>query len=143
VGTIASKATNGNHLGVLNYQLTDAAPAQGANFYRIRQIDKDGKSEFSKTIKVNYTGLVNNDIIVQYYPNPAKQRLLIQLGSGITEVESIRFSDASGKTIRTVRPAVAPGGIINVSISELRSGLNFATIMLPDGKQKTIKVIKE
>lgn len=143
VGTIASKATNGNNLGVLNYQLTDAAPSQGTNFYRIRQIDKDGKSEFSKTIKVNYTGLVNNDIIVQYYPNPAKQRLMIQLGSGITEVKLIRFSDASGKTIRTVRPAVAPGGIINVSISELRSGLNFAIIMLPDGKQKTIKVIKE
>jgi hypothetical protein len=68
---------------------------------------------------------------------------MIQLGSGIKEVESIRFSDASGKTIRTVKPAVAPGGLINLSINELRSGLNFATIMLPDGKQKTIKVLKD
>jgi len=143
VGTMPSKAINGNHLGVLNYKFTDFAPSQGFNFYRIRQIDKDGKSEFSKTIKLNFTGQVNIDIILQYYPNPAKQTLMIQLGSGIKEVESIRFSDASGKTIRTVKPAVAPGGLINLSINELRSGLNFATIMLPDGKQTTIKVLKD
>lgn len=143
VGTIASQAINGNHRGVLNYLLTDAAPSQGISFYRIRQIDKDGTSEFSKIIKINYTGQVNNEIITQYYPNPVKQRLIIQLGGGISEVESLRFSDVSGKIIRTERPAVAPGGIINVSTNGLRSGLNFATIVLPDGKQKTIKVIKE
>ncbi len=143
VGTIPSKAINSNHQGVLNYQLTDIAPSQGVNFYRVRQIDKDGASKFSKTIKINYTGQVNNDIITQYYPNPVKQRLIIQLGAGISEVESLRFSDVSGKIIRTERPAVAPGGIINVSSNGLRSGLNFATIVLSDGKQKTIKVIKE
>jgi len=143
VGTIPSKAINGNHQGVLNYQLTDVAPSQGVNFYRVRQIDKDGASEFSKIIKINYTGQVNNDIITQYYPNPVKQRLIIQLGAGISEVESLRFSDVSGKIIRTERPAVAPGGIINVSSTGLRSGLNVANIVLPDGKQKTIKGIKE
>ena len=41
--TIGSIASN-NTAGTSNYSFTDIAPATGVNYYRIKQIDKDGKS---------------------------------------------------------------------------------------------------
>jgi len=143
VGTVISKAVNGNHQGQLNYQFTDANPAEGLNYYRIRQIDKDGASAFTKVVKIAYNVQESNNIVRSYYPNPTSDKLFIQLGAGIREVETVRFTDASGKILGTQKPAVSPDGILNVSTRTLRSGLNFATVILPDGKQKTIKVIKD
>jgi hypothetical protein len=143
VGTVLSKAVNGNHQGQLNYQFTDANPTEGVNYYRIRQIDKDGASAFTKVVKIAYQATPENSIIRNYYPNPASDRLFIQLGAGIREVETVRFTDASGKILGTQKPAVSPDGVLNVSTRNLRSGLNFATVILPDGKQTTIKVLKD
>jgi hypothetical protein len=143
VGTVISKAVNGNHQGQLNYQFTDANPTEGVNYYRIRQIDKDGASAFTKVVKIAYQVTPENSIIRNYYPNPASDRLFIQLGAGIREVETVRFTDASGKILGTQKPAVSPDGVINVSTRNLRNGLNFATVILPDGKQTTIKVLKD
>ena len=143
VGTVISKAVNGNHQGQLNYQFTDANPTEGVNYYRIRQIDKDGASAFTKVVKIAYQATPDNSIIRNYYPNPASDRLFIQLGAGIREVETVRFTDASGKILGTQKPAVSPDGVINVSTRNLRNGLNFATVILPDGKQTTIKVLKD
>jgi len=143
VGTVASKALNGNHQGQLNYQFTDANPAPGVNYYRIRQIDKDGSSEYSKMVKVSYNIQESNSIVRNYYPNPVSDKLFIQLGAGIRQVEAVRFTDASGKILSAQKPAVSPEGIMNVSTKGLRSGLSFATVILPDGQQSTIKVMKD
>lgn len=143
VGTVATKAINGNHQGQLNYQFTDANPAPGVNYYRIRQIDKDGSSEYSKMVKVSYNIQESNSIVRNYYPNPVSDKLFIQLGAGIRQVEAVRFTDASGKILSAQKPAVSPDGILNVSTKGLQSGLSFATVILPDGQQSTIKVMKD
>jgi hypothetical protein len=143
LGTVATKAINGNHQGQLNYQFTDANPAPGVNYYRIRQIDKDGSSEYSKMVKVSYNIQESNSIVRNYYPNPVSDKLFIQLGAGIRQVEAVRFTDASGKILSAQKPAVSPDGILNVSTKGLQSGLSFATVILPDGQQSTIKVMKD
>jgi hypothetical protein len=40
------------------------------------------------------------------------------------------------------KPSVSPQGLIKVNKSNIRNGLNFATIELQDGRSSTIKVIK-
>jgi hypothetical protein len=143
IGTINTKAVNGNHQGLLSYQFTDKEPLPGVNFYRIRQIDIDGASEFSKTIKIANVAPTENSIVQSFYPNPVSDRLIIQLGNGVREINALRFSDASGRVLSAHKPAVSPDGIINVSTTSLRKGLNFATIILADGQQSTIKVMKD
>lgn len=143
LGTVATKAINGNHQGQLNYQFTDGNPAPDVNYYRIRQIDKDGSSEYSKMVRISYNIQENNSIVRNYYPNPVSDKLFIQLGAGIRQVEAVRITDASGKILSAQKPAVSPEGIMNVSTRGLRSGLSFATVILPDGKQTTIKVLKD
>lgn len=142
VGTVLTKAVNGNHQGLLLYQFTDGTPEPGTNFYRIRQIDKDGSSEYSKLVKISFDRLEDNAIVRSYYPNPVSDKLIIQLGAGVRNVEAVRLSDASGKILASQKPAVSPEGIMNVSTKGLKTGLCFATVILPNGQQTTIKVIK-
>ncbi|MBL0135422.1 MAG: T9SS type A sorting domain-containing protein [Chitinophagaceae bacterium] len=53
----------------------DFAPLKGNAFYRIRQIDLDGKFMFSKVVSINskLSGMVLR------YTNPIKDQLLIEL----------------------------------------------------------------
>ncbi|HSK12705.1 MAG TPA: T9SS type A sorting domain-containing protein, partial [Phnomibacter sp.] len=143
IGTVMSKAVNGAFQGLRQYQFTDAAPLAGPNLYRIRQVDQDGSSEYTKTIKIVHNRVSESALIRSYYPNPVSDRLVIQLAQGIRAVESLLFTDGSGRVVSSLRPAVSPEGIINVSTQVLRSGMHFATIMLPDGQRSTIKLMKE
>ena len=51
IGEINS-AGNSNQL--LDYQFIDAQPGKGFNLYRLKQVDKDNKSEYSQTRWVNF-----------------------------------------------------------------------------------------
>ncbi len=143
IGTVASKAANGLCEGFKGYGFKDLQPVNGFNYYRIRQVDRDGTSSFSKTVRVAFKSGPGAQIVQSFYPNPTKDRLVIQMAPGIRSVQSLRFSDPSGKVMSTLTPPVAADGTINVSSINLRAGLNFATITLQDGQQQNLKVIKQ
>ncbi|WP_375443882.1 T9SS type A sorting domain-containing protein [uncultured Fibrella sp.] len=70
VGTLPAA---GNTNGQRTYTLTDEKPNDGANYYRLKQIDQDGAVNYSKTIAV----VVRTDQpSVVVYPNPADGRQL-------------------------------------------------------------------
>lgn len=58
----------GNSLETLSYQTWDRNPKIGINYYVLKQVDTDGKSETFKTISVELLGL-NTPFM---YPNPAR-----------------------------------------------------------------------
>lgn len=51
---IASVAAAGNSSKRIDYHFTDAAPVGGNNFYRLKQIDNDGRFTYSPIVKVNF-----------------------------------------------------------------------------------------
>ena len=74
------KSTNGTNFskigteiaknGIVNsYGLYDAVPVKGANYYRIKIINQNNSSQYSKTILLNL-GDVKNEVTI--YPNPVK-----------------------------------------------------------------------
>lgn len=77
---IGSVTAGGNSTNVLNYSFVHQQPARGNNFYRIRQIDIDGRSTMSDIRKIEFinrnhgfTILVNpvsnGKLQVQFYEN--------------------------------------------------------------------------
>ncbi|MEJ7646070.1 MAG: PA14 domain-containing protein [Chryseolinea sp.] len=58
------------------YTFVDGAPAWGWNYYRLKQIDYDGKYEYSKVIPVFSDAVVK----VGVYPNPAGSSVYISHG---------------------------------------------------------------
>lgn len=59
---------------LLNYQFIDEQN-DGISFYRLRQVDKDGKSAFSQIIKNSCISAQNS---LQVYPIPAKNQLMFK-----------------------------------------------------------------
>lgn len=78
IGIVYSKAEGGNSNEKLSYSYTDATPLNGTNYYRLRQVDHDGKSEYSKIEQVIF-GAGSG---VKVYPNPAVSTVNIEASEG-------------------------------------------------------------
>ena len=71
--TIGSVAAIGNTHTITSYSFTDTQPFKGSNFYRLKQMDKDGAFTYSKVVSVYFDKLEKLFI----YPNPASDLLQI------------------------------------------------------------------
>jgi len=62
-----------NSNGAKNYSLSDQAPVQGLNQYRLKQIDLNGDFTYSKIVPVMFANKTQSAIssIMSLYPNPA------------------------------------------------------------------------
>jgi hypothetical protein len=66
MGTVAAKASNSNGSA---YDLLDANPLTGSNYYRVKAVGNSGVIGYSAVVRVNMNGLYVNSSI---YPNPVK-----------------------------------------------------------------------
>ncbi|MBN2727723.1 MAG: T9SS type A sorting domain-containing protein [Bacteroidales bacterium] len=75
----------GNSNALLHYSYTDIDAPAGAAYYRLKQVDTDGKYAYSSTIVIGDI----NDLadINAVYPNPATDRLNIKLNSDGGEIK--------------------------------------------------------
>ncbi len=60
------------------YHFKDQQPFQGDNYYRLRQIDFDGKFEYSSIAVVAFTKIEKT---VDIYPNPSNRNITIQINN--------------------------------------------------------------
>lgn len=94
---IASKAENGNSNATLNYSYNDLRPLSGNNYYRLKQIDKDGKTTYSDIVILK--AKVTDITISSVYPNPASRELKMIITSPKAEKVTIVVTDLTGKVI--------------------------------------------
>lgn len=72
IGTVKAA---GNSTTVQNYSLADNAPLNKWNYYRLKQIDLDGKFAYSNIASVYFSK--DNSSFVSIYPNPVKDQTTI------------------------------------------------------------------
>lgn len=63
----------GNSSALKNYEFTDNQPSNGTNYYRLRQIDFDRKTQLSPIVAVNFSSLSPLNV----FPNPVSHTLII------------------------------------------------------------------
>ena len=108
-----------------NYSFIDNnLPDGNRAYYRIRMIDADGKSSYSKTISIQLTGN-NSDVLV--YPNPSSQKLTIRLQNALTAGDGLMVTDVAGRAV--LRQKLARGQkTIDLNITGLAPGRYFIRI---------------
>jgi hypothetical protein len=140
IGTINSKAENGNSTSALNYSFIDEKPFIGTNYYRLKQIDRDGKATYSSVVilKGDKSGLQ----ISAVYPSPAKDNLNIAITSTKNEKAAIVITDISGKTIRQINTTLVQGdNNLEINVSTLAKGSYYIRLIMND-EVKTSQFIK-
>jgi hypothetical protein len=105
---------NGTTAKATNYAFVDEAPLATVNYYRLKQVDMDGKSSYSATVSVNFKGVGKQ---LSVFPNPANDRL--NLVSDRFDTEGVvEIYDLSGRLVQSVRNTAT-----QLDISRLNAGL--------------------
>jgi hypothetical protein len=97
ITTIASKAENGNSNVPLSYSYLDVRPLSNANYYRLKQIDNDGRFSLSDIVLLK--SKLSNVTLSSVYPNPAKIEVSVIISSPSIEKITLVVTDLMGKVV--------------------------------------------
>ena len=131
---IAFVEGHGSTTEAQNYEYVDAVdPLVSSVFlYRLKQIDFDGRFEYSEEIEV--TLLAPQGAALSNYPNPFNPNTTIHFAIPLDAEVNLKVYDASGREVRTLVRGYRPAGWHEVQFdaSELPSGVYFYTLQAGD-----------
>jgi hypothetical protein len=140
---IASQASNSEQLR--NYRYTDTTPNKaGTRYYRLRQVDLDGKEVFFAPRAVKFDGKAASDIKLAAYPNPFQGELRLTLQTAAAGAAQLRLTDITGRVISTQAVTLVEGSneVKLDNISGLKAGMYVARLTSPTGEVSSVKVQK-
>ena len=118
------------------YVFSDPKPLPGRSYYRLRQVDFDGTTEYFGPIAVYFSGADRDRI--KLYPTPATDRVILEgvLAAGT----DLSLFDASGHLLRSWRLAEATGRR-ELPLVDLPPGVYLLRATM-DGTVITLRVVK-
>jgi hypothetical protein len=121
-----------NH--TLNYTTTDVHPYTGISYYRLKQVDLDGKFSYSAIRKITVD---ETSMRFHVYPNPADQHLFIS--GSISDTKDFAIFDQYGKDISSLvgKALYDPSQGLRLNVSALRRGVYFVRTL--NGSSKFYK----
>ncbi|AMR28429.1 hypothetical protein A0257_15905 [Hymenobacter psoromatis] len=143
LGFISSETPNS--LQARSYKYVDTESGKfGTRYYRLHQIDLDGKDSYSPVRAVNFDGTANSTALTAY-PSPFTDKIDFSInaatvGNGVARVQLL---DMTGRVVREQNISVQNASITLESLSDLRTGLYVARITLPDGSAQTVRIQKQ
>lgn len=141
--TIASVDAAGHSSAVRDYQLIDK-DVQGMVFYRLKMVDKDGKSKLSTIVRI--AGNNAQDFsISKIYPTVIEgaEKVYADIESSKTATVFIQVINAAGQTIQREKKIFQKGkSQLSVSIKDLQSGVYYIKIT-GNGITNTVPVLKK
>ena len=126
---------NGTTNVVQDYTFTDDAPLKNINYYRLRQVDFDGKETISKTVSINFDGKGQSKAKV--YPTLVKDAVNIELAQDTKAELSVR--DLTGRVVLTQN--TEGGANVSLNLSSLNSGMYLLSIRSNEDVE-TVKIQK-
>lgn len=102
--------------GANRYATIDASPLNGTNFYRLKNMDKDGSFTYSGIVSVYFDA----DSKVSVYPSPASDVINVHVSTASLYGTVSQLVDFGG---RTVQSFTIIGNAQQVNISSLEKGM--------------------
>jgi hypothetical protein len=118
--TIGSVPAGKASTTVQRYTFTDETPYAGINYYRLKQVDRDGQFTRSKVIAISING---SNVLWQVYPNPAHNSTALHINTNLGGVQLL-LTDASGKKLyQQALPSATTGQQITIPVQHLAKGV--------------------
>ncbi len=129
IGTIqAIGNSNSEH----NYKFIHSDPGKGTHYYRLKMVEKSGKSTYSPTRVINFSE--KNNLLA--FPNPVKDRLSI---SGVKVGTQLCLLDPDGK-ILLIKRVKTPTETMD--LQSFSNGIYFVRSTIDGEASAVIKLIK-
>lgn len=125
-------ARNGGNFN--QYSFTHTSPAGIVLYYRLKQIDLDGKFVYSNVVKVNMQKKTQPVI----YPNPAADFILVK-NIKPNEVQQLLIISSDGKTVINLNVNIT----MQFDVSRLKAGMYLLKINKKDNQTSAIPFVKQ
>ncbi|WP_017257329.1 T9SS type A sorting domain-containing protein [Pedobacter arcticus] len=137
--TLTSIAGKGTSNQVNTYSYLDNAPQAGTNYYKLKQVDKDGTATVSDIVVAVDGGLSAANA---FSANLSNNTLNASFDATATGTASLSLTDLSGRKVFS-KSFSATKGLNNISLAapSLNAGIYVATL-LQNGNSKSIKIVK-
>jgi hypothetical protein len=138
--TIAQVPAAGTGHSVTNYQKVDSFPLPGMNFYRLKQVDMDGKETLSEVVPVRFVAEAKKGAYI--YPNPVTSLFSINLRSS-SAVFTATISGSDGGL-----QVIAKGNItqlnrqVNALLPKLKAGI-YILQLVNGSEHHSVKFVKQ
>jgi 1,4-alpha-glucan branching enzyme len=128
--TKIDEVTAATGTGQHRYSLTDNIPLSGYNYYRIKQVDKEGNYQYSSIQRISLSDIIKHWSL---YPNPAKNATALYALNNYSKA-AISVSDLRGKIIyRTVIDNITANQQILIPLQQLSKGVYVIKIITEQG----------
>lgn len=127
VGTVTAH----NNSGVNEYSFTHPDLSAGVHYYRIRRLDKDGRSEYTDIKSVKIPSTIAD---VQVRPNPVTGSTLV-LAVSIPQSSKtiVQVMGVDGKVVLQQNIALAAGkNLVNLNIATVPAGIYLVQVKMSD-----------
>ena len=94
IGRVAGGGTTSQ---TTHYNFTDFAPFTATNYYRLKQVDIDGRYKYSAILTIKLNSKLKKGVNIS--PNPVSDKINIRISSDAATNGGIRIINASGQTI--------------------------------------------
>lgn len=137
VGYVGSQAENGHSSRKLEYTFTDKDAVKGDVYYRLQQVDRDGKTTLSNTVRLSVKE--GSAFSITAVPNPVTDKLVLNITGTQGDHAMLTVSDVTGKVVKT---AVVSSNATVIDMAGLSRGMYL--IRYVDGlHNESIKVSKQ
>lgn len=134
--TVAAKGINGS---TQKYTLTDLQPLPGTSYYRLKQVDRDGKTAYSDIASVTMSA----DGALAITPNPVQNQLRILLQSEKASTANFEVLDMKGKRMMTQTKGINEGAnTIIIPAASLAKGVYILRV-IQNSSVQSIRFLKE
>ena len=132
IGTVSAA---GNSTEEINYSFIDSEKSTGDNYYRLNQVDIDGKNEIYGPITIS----CGDEAKITTYPNPSKGEFNLVMHAKANEKVTLKIMDGNSRVIST-KVLELQNGINLFPIREnLSSGIYHIQLISESGKSTVLK----
>lgn len=133
---------SGNTTNIMNYYAFDHAPYPQKTYYRLKQIDFDGRSKYSSIIVVEDLSEIS---LTNVHPNPTTADLNFDFSSPVRGIVKIQIVDYLGRVVVSKFQKVEEGkSSLMTQMGELAKGVYTLKVEFSEGDFKSItKVVKQ
>ncbi|MBH8568925.1 VCBS repeat-containing protein [Microvirga sp. STS02] len=143
---VAELAAAGNSTSTRNYEYLDAsAAAQAASrrYYRLRQVDLDGTTNYSPVVTLSRTAATAAPATAEAYPNPFTDQLSVALpGSIEPQATTVTLLSLAGRPVFATKLALSAAPQALAGLPELPAGV-YVLRLTTAGGSITRKVTRQ
>ena len=122
---IGTHAGAGNSSHVNDYSFVDVSPYSGMNYYRLKQVNYDGESEYSNMVSAMVDFDHSTSLLV--YPNPFEDTFTVEFEDVLPPSSSLQILNVSGRIISQTT-LIEPTFKLQLDLGSLKSGIYFMKI---------------